>query len=81
MQHRVASCYRAGPVLLAGDAAHTFSPAGGQGMNTGIQDATNLGWKLAALSARSTRGPLLSSYETERQDVAIRSLIKAVTHT
>src|SRR5699024_1309430 len=47
LQRRLASQYRAGPVFLAGDAAHTHSPAGGQGMNTGIQDAANLGWKLA----------------------------------
>jgi len=79
VQHRVATSYRSGPVLLAGDAAHTFSPAGGQGMNTGIQDATNLGWKLAVLSAgQSTRGPLLSSYEIERQDVARKTM--AMTH-
>jgi 2-polyprenyl-6-methoxyphenol hydroxylase-like FAD-dependent oxidoreductase len=44
----LADRYRAGRVLLAGDAAHVHSPAGGQGMNTGIQDAYNLGWKLAA---------------------------------
>ncbi len=79
VQHRVASRYRAGPVLLAGDAAHTFSPAGGQGMNTGIQDATNLGWKLALLSARGiTEGPLLDSYQTERRDIARKTL--AMTH-
>lgn len=79
VQHRVASRYRAGPALLAGDAAHTFSPAGGQGMNTGIQDAANLGWKLGLLCARgSSAGPLLTSYETERRPVARMTL--ALTH-
>jgi hypothetical protein len=68
-----------GPVLIAGDAAHTFSPAGGQGMNTGIQDAINLGWKLALLATRGVpQEPLLSSYETERRDIAFKIL--ALTH-
>ena len=59
--------YRVGRVFLAGDAAHCHSPAGSQGMNTGIQDATNLGWKLAA----AVRGhdELLDSYESERHPV------------
>jgi hypothetical protein len=79
LQHRVAARYRAGPVLLAGDAAHTFSPAGGQGMNTGIQDAANLGWKLAlSATGRIPDGPLLASYEDERRDVARKTL--ALTH-
>jgi len=79
VQHRISSRYRVGPVLLAGDAAHTFSPAGGQGMNTGIQDATNLGWKLALLSTRSVpAGALLASYEAERRDIARMTL--ALTH-
>ena len=47
LQHRIAGTYRSGRLFLAGDAAHTHSPVGGQGMNIGIQDATNLGWKLA----------------------------------
>ena len=63
--------YRAGRVFLVGDAAHVHSPAGGQGMNTGMQDAYNLAWKLALV----TRGicaeePLLTSYSTERSAVA-----------
>ncbi|MGW2410512.1 FAD-dependent monooxygenase, partial [Streptomyces sp. NPDC001739] len=72
---RQAARYRAGRVLLAGDAAHMFFPAGGQGMNVGIQDATNLGWKLAAtLQGRAPDG-LLDSYDTERRPAA-----RAVIH-
>jgi len=66
--------YRASRVFLAGDAAHIHSPAGGQGMNTGIQDACNLAWKLALvqrrLSARSATDLLLDSYTAERSPVA-----------
>jgi 2-polyprenyl-6-methoxyphenol hydroxylase-like FAD-dependent oxidoreductase len=66
---RLAERYRNGRVLIAGDAAHIHSPAGGQGMNTGIQDAHNLGWKLAAvINGASTA--LLDSYEAERRPVA-----------
>ena len=62
--------YRFGRVFLAGDAAHIHSPAGGQGMNTGMQDAFNLAWKLAA-TVRGEGGPaLLDSYDTERRPVA-----------
>lgn len=74
LQHRIASGYRKGRVFLAGDAAHCHSPAGAQGMNTGIQDATNLGWKLAFAAGRSPDhdgdGVLLDSYEVERRSVA-----------
>ncbi len=66
---RLAERYREGRVLLAGDAAHIHSPAGGQGMNTGIQDAYNLGWKLAAV-AKGASPALLDSYEAERRPVA-----------
>lgn len=66
---RLADRYRAGRVLLAGDAAHIHSPAGGQGMNTGIQDAHNLGWKLAA-AAKGASEELLDSYEAERRPIA-----------
>ena len=72
LQHRLARHFGAGRVFLAGDAAHTHSPAAAQGMNSGIQDATNLGWKLA-FAARAGLGPespLLTSYETERRPVA-----------
>jgi 2-polyprenyl-6-methoxyphenol hydroxylase-like FAD-dependent oxidoreductase len=69
---RVAERYRSGRVLLAGDAAHVCSPAEGHGMNTGLQDAFNLGWKLA-LVCRGISGPeLLDSYESERRPVAVR---------
>ena len=62
--------YRVGRVLLAGDAAHVHSPAGGQGMNTGIQDAYNLGWKLDAVLRGRAGTPLLDTYEEERLPVA-----------
>ncbi|HET6860604.1 MAG TPA: FAD-dependent oxidoreductase [Streptomyces sp.] len=61
--------YRVGRVLLAGDAAHTHSPAGGQGMNTGIQDAANLGWKLAAVVNGWAPEGLLDTYHDERHPV------------
>ncbi|UQU63111.1 FAD-dependent oxidoreductase [Couchioplanes caeruleus] len=70
---RLAGRYREGRVFLAGDAAHVHSPAGGQGMNTGIQDAYNLGWKLAAV-ARGSSPPLLDTYEAERRPVAAHVL-------
>jgi 2-polyprenyl-6-methoxyphenol hydroxylase-like FAD-dependent oxidoreductase len=61
--------YRVGRVFLAGDAAHVHSPAGGMGMNTGIQDAANLGWKLAAAVAGRAGDELLDSYQAERHPV------------
>jgi 2-polyprenyl-6-methoxyphenol hydroxylase-like FAD-dependent oxidoreductase len=66
---RMADRYRVGPVFLAGDAAHVHSPAGGQGLNTGVQDAHNLGWKLAAV-LRGAPEALLDTYEAERLPVA-----------
>ncbi|HEY0699401.1 MAG TPA: FAD-dependent monooxygenase, partial [Micromonospora sp.] len=69
LHHRVATRYRAGPVFLAGDAAHIHSPAGAQGMNTGIQDAVNLGWKLAHTLRADADPALLDSYEIERAPV------------
>jgi 2-polyprenyl-6-methoxyphenol hydroxylase-like FAD-dependent oxidoreductase len=66
---RLVDRYREGRVFLAGDAAHIHSPAGGQGMNTGIQDSYNLGWKLAAVAQGASPG-LLDSYEAERRPVA-----------
>jgi 2-polyprenyl-6-methoxyphenol hydroxylase-like FAD-dependent oxidoreductase len=66
--------YRDDRVFLAGDAAHIHSPAGGQGMNTGIQDAHNLAWKLALVHRGDARGRLLDSYETERHAVGKRIL-------
>ena len=67
---RIVDRYRDGRVLLAGDAAHVHSPAGGQGMNTGIQDAHNLGWKLAAVVVGTAPVDLLETYDTERRPVA-----------
>ena len=83
LQHRMATHYRRGPLFLVGDAAHVHSPAGGQGMNTGIQDALNLGWKLAYAAQRtrpagSGTDRLLDSYETERRPVG-RSILR-MTH-
>jgi 2-polyprenyl-6-methoxyphenol hydroxylase-like FAD-dependent oxidoreductase len=66
VHHRVADRFRAGRVFLLGDAAHIHSPVGGQGMNTGIGDAVNLAWKLAAVVHREAREELLSTYEPER---------------
>ncbi|WP_448616640.1 FAD-dependent monooxygenase [Modestobacter sp. URMC 112] len=62
--------YRVGRVFLAGDAAHVHSPAGGQGMNTGIQDAYDLGWKLDAVLRGRARDDLLDTYQEERMPVA-----------
>ncbi|RDG38283.1 FAD-dependent monooxygenase [Streptomyces corynorhini] len=77
LTHRVADRYRAGPVFLAGDAAHTLAPAGGFGLNTGIGDAADLSWKLAAtLEGWAGRG-LLDTYETERRPIALESLEEA----
>jgi 2-polyprenyl-6-methoxyphenol hydroxylase-like FAD-dependent oxidoreductase len=70
VQRRVASRFRRGRLFLAGEAAHAFSPATGQGMNAAIQDAANLGWKLAFAAARPGGGPLLDSYDRERRPVA-----------
>jgi 2-polyprenyl-6-methoxyphenol hydroxylase-like FAD-dependent oxidoreductase len=82
LQHRVAATFRTGHVFLVGEAAHVHSPAGGQGMNTAVQDAVNLGWKLAFLSRPSSPdrpdGVLLTSYDQERRRVARRVL--AMTH-
>jgi 2-polyprenyl-6-methoxyphenol hydroxylase-like FAD-dependent oxidoreductase len=69
LQHRHASRYQAGRVFLAGDAAHVHSPAGAQGMNTGIQDAWNLGWKLALAARGVADQALLDSYDAERRPV------------
>ena len=71
---RQAAAYREGRVLLAGDAAHVHSPVGGQGLNTGVQDAVNLGWKLAQVIHRTTPESLLDTYHAERHPVAARVL-------
>jgi 2-polyprenyl-6-methoxyphenol hydroxylase-like FAD-dependent oxidoreductase len=73
---RQAPAYRVGRVFLAGDAAHVHTPAGGQGMNTGLQDAANLSWKLAAV-LRGHAGPeLLDTYQAERHPVG-RSVLRS----
>src|SRR5260370_12352906 len=69
LHHRAATHFRAGRVFLAGDAAHIHSPAGAQGMNTGIQDAVNLGWKLAQILRGGTDPALLDTYEAERAPI------------
>src|SRR5215831_15983210 len=77
LQHRTAERFRHGRLFLAGDAAHAYSPATGQGMNAAIQDAANLGWKLA-FAAGPDDGPLLGSYDRERRPAARQVL--AMTH-
>src|SRR5262249_23603841 len=72
VHHRVTQHFRKGRVFLAGDAAHIHSPAGGQGMNTGIGDAINLAWKLAAALNGRASDALLDSYEAERIGFARR---------
>ena len=71
---RQAASYRKGRVLLSGDAAHVHYPAGGQGLNTGVQDAVNLGWKLAQVSKKTSPESLLDTYHTERHPVAANVL-------
>lgn len=71
---RQAAAYRAGRVLLAGDSAHVHYPAGGQGLSLGVQDAVNLGWKLAQVVDGTSPGSLLDTYHEERHPVAARAL-------
>ena len=71
---RQAASYRHGRVLLAGDAAHVHPPQGGQGLNTGVQDAVNLGWKLAQVVDKTSPESLLDTYHTERHPVGARVL-------
>jgi 3-(3-hydroxy-phenyl)propionate hydroxylase len=71
---RQAATYRHGRVLLAGDAAHVHPPQGGQGLNTGVQDAVNLGWKLAQVVKRTSPESLLDTYHAERHPVGARVL-------
>ncbi|MGC1550597.1 MAG: FAD-dependent monooxygenase [Rhodanobacter sp.] len=75
---RQAAAYRDGRVLLAGDAAHVHSPIGGQGLNTGVQDAVNLGWKLAQVIHRTSPESLLDTYHAERHPIAARVLRNAM---
>ncbi len=74
VHHRIAAHFRTGAVLLAGDAAHVHSPVGAQGMNTGLQDAHNLAFKLAAVLIEGAPDALLGRYEEERRPVAQRLL-------
>ncbi|MDB4912376.1 MAG: putative aromatic compound monooxygenase YhjG [Gemmatimonadetes bacterium] len=71
---RQAAAYRDRRVLLAGDAAHVHSPVGGQGLNTGVQDAVNLGWKLAQVIKRTSPDTILDTYHAERHPIAARVL-------
>ncbi len=78
---RQAASYRAGRVLLAGDAAHVHAPNGGQGLNIGVQDAVNLGWKLAQVVRGTSPESLLDSYHAERHPVAARVLRTTMAQT
>jgi 2-polyprenyl-6-methoxyphenol hydroxylase-like FAD-dependent oxidoreductase len=72
---RIASRYKSGRVIVVGDAAHVHSPLGGPGLNLGLQDAVNLGWKLAAVVARGGDPALLETYEAERRPAAERVIM------
>jgi 2-polyprenyl-6-methoxyphenol hydroxylase-like FAD-dependent oxidoreductase len=78
---RQAAAYREGRVLLAGDAAHVHSPVGGQGLNIGVQDAVNLGWKLAQVVHQTSPESLLDTYHVERHPVAARVLRNTMAQT
>jgi len=78
---RQAASYREGRVLLAGDAAHVHSPAGGQGLNVGVQDAVNLGWKLAQVAHGTSPESLLDTYHAERHPVGARVLRTTMAQT
>ena len=74
LHHKKVAHFNKGNIFFAGDAAHVHSPAGGQGMNTGLQDAYNLAWKLALVSSGQASAPLLDTYHEERNPVAERLL-------
>ncbi len=78
---RQAASYRKGRVLLAGDAAHVHYPVGGQGLNIGVQDAVNLGWKLAQVVKGVSPETLLDTYQAERHPVAARVLKNTMAQT
>ena len=78
---RQAVSYREGRVLLAGDAAHVHYPVGGQGLSTGVQDAVNLGWKLAQVVKGTSPESLLDTYHAERHPVAARVLRTTMAQT
>lgn len=75
---RQAASYRNQRVLVAGDAAHVHHPVGGQGLNTGVQDAVNLGWKLAQVVNKTSSDSLLDTYHTERHPIAARVLRNSI---
>ena len=77
---RQAAAYREGRVLLAGDAAHVHPPVGGHGLNIGVQDAVNLGWKLAQVIKRTSPASLLDTYHSERHPVGARILRNTMAH-
>ncbi|MHC2466137.1 FAD-dependent monooxygenase [Bradyrhizobium embrapense] len=77
---RQAVTYRKQRVLLAGDAAHVHPPMGGQGLNIGVQDAVNLGWKLAQVIKQTSPDSLLDTYQAERHPVAARVLRNTMAH-
>jgi hypothetical protein len=77
---RQAAAYRDRRVLLAGDAAHVHAPDGGQGLQIGVQDAVNLGWKLAQVVNRTSPESLLDTYHAERHPVAARVLRTTMAH-
>jgi 3-(3-hydroxy-phenyl)propionate hydroxylase len=78
---RQAAAYRERRVLVAGDAAHVHSPAGGQGLNIGVQDAVNLGWKLAQVVRGTSPESLLDTYQAERHPIALRVLENTLAQT
>ncbi len=78
---RQAAAYRDRRVLVAGDAAHVHSPVGGQGLNIGVQDAVNLGWKLAQVIHGTSPASLLDTYQTERHPIAARVLKTTMAQT
>jgi hypothetical protein len=78
---RLAAHYRSGNVFIAGDAAHIHPPTGGQGMNTGIQDAYNLAWKLALVARGVARESLLDSYEPERHAIGAEVVARTTAAT
>jgi 2-polyprenyl-6-methoxyphenol hydroxylase-like FAD-dependent oxidoreductase len=80
MQARLADRMNAGPIFLAGDAAHPLPPTGGQGMNTGIADVQNLAWKLALVLRERAPGALLDSYNTERRPIAQINIEQSVAN-
>lgn len=80
MTAQVAQRYRVGRVFLVGDSAHRFPPAGGMGMNTGIQDAHNLVWKLAAVDSWNAPPTLLDTYQAERQPIAHSNSEQSLTN-